>query len=640
MSERSDGETGSMAAGARRLGSVLLQPWLATFVCLQGAGWWIYYQQAPIDEFDLPVYLLSALCSATLLLALNLGRDALGIVGRILTGLVVATLTALVVVASYKSYVEFGEFISASMISYAGKGGISTFQNYIATYLQYPLDLIFGFGTLALAAVWAFGPQVDFFDRETRARAAVGVVSLFAISLAATALFAHRRHLAPDTAVLTASVRSTFMPVDDRLHEPDRAPVPEAPPSDAPPAPNIVFVINESLGTHEVDFTDEATEEMPYVESWLASSPERTFAFRRAYANSTSTDVSVPTMLTGIGPERPPEELHEAPLAWQWARKAGLAPFYVSNQNYSATNFPEFFFASDPIPVLRPNTIEELGQSGDFSVDELFTAEKFGEQLEAMPDDQPIFAVYNSNAMHKPFQATSPRLDDPPERGSQYRNALFVLDRALKRIVEALEHEGRLERTLFIMTADHGEYPERHHRVPRILSTYDEFTRVPLVIRVPESWPGHRPRAMRALRNNLGRNVANIDLVPTIVDALEFDRVAATKPLRDRFEGHSLLQPIPRDRTIYVLNNNAVRHWEHKSFGIYWKDWRFVFSDVQGPRLFDISEDPLQQNDLWESAPEPVRRKMLDDIEQNKYLSELWEGGRPHGTPGLRPIFR
>jgi len=639
MSERNSGDTGGMVEGARRLTSVLLQPWLATFVVLQGAGWWIYYQQVPIDQFDLPVYLLSAVCSAALLLALNLGRDALGTVGRILVGVAVASLTALVLVASYKSHVEFGEFISASMVSYAGKGGVSTYWNYLQTYLEYPLDVVTALTTLSLAAVWAVGPEVDLFDRDVRAYATGGVIGLFAVTLAATALFAHRRHLAPDTSVLSASVRSMFMPVDDRLHEPEREPVPDVPPSDPRTPPNIVLVINESLGTHEVDFSDDANEEMPYVESWLASDPNRTFAFRRAYANSTSTDVSVPTMLTGIGPERPPEQLHAAPLAWQWGRKAGLAPFYVSSQNYSATNFPEFFFADDRMPVLRPNTIEELDRSGDFSVDELFVADTFAEQLREMPDDQPVFAVYNSNAMHKPFQATSPRLEEPPERGSRYRNALFVLDRAIKRIVEALERDGRLERTLFIMTADHGEYPERHHRVPRILSTYEEFTRVPLVVRVPETWPDRRSGQIRALRNNLDRNVANIDIVPTIVDTLEFDRMPAREPLLEQLSGHSLLQPVPRDRMIYLLNNNAVRHWEHKSFGLYWKDWRFVFSDVQGPRLFDISEDPEQQHDLWENAPEPVRQKFLDEIEQHTYLTELWEGGRPHGTPGLHPIF-
>lgn len=638
---RAAGGTGpwSIRRGARRMAGVLLQPWLVTFIVLQGAGWWIYHQQAPIDGLDLPVYLLSAACSASFWLALNLGRDALGTVGRFVAAAVVGTCAVFVIAANYQSYIEFGEFVSASMVSYAGKGGVSTFQHYVETYLEYPLDLLFIVGTPVLTAVWIFGAEVDFFESERRERWAAGVFALFALTLVATSLLAHRRHLAPDTALGAAALRSSFMPVDNRLHSADRKQIPEPPPEEASP-PNVVLIVNESLGTHEVDFTDDTTDALPYVESWLETERERVFAFERAYANSTSTDVSVPTMLTGIGPQRPPETLHSAPLAWDWARRAGLEPFYVSAQNYSATNFPEFFFAGDPMPVLRPNTIPEIDKSGDFAVDELRVANEFADQLDRMPDDSPVFAVYNSNAVHKPFQANSPRLDEPPQRGSRYRNALSVLDRALERIIEALERQGRLDNTLLILTADHGEYPERDHRVPRILSAYEEFVRVPLVVRVPERWADRHPDAVRGLAENVRRNVQNIDLVPTIVDVLEYDQVSATGELREGFDGASLLRPVPSDRMIYVLNNNAVRHWEHQSFGIYWSDWRFVFSDIQGPRLFDIADDPEQRDDRWNRAPAAVRTNVMESIRANQYLSEIWETSRPHGTTGLRPIFR
>ncbi|MFB6371862.1 MAG: sulfatase, partial [Bradymonadaceae bacterium] len=442
-------------------------------------------------------------------------------------------------------------------------------------------------------------------------------------SLAAVSVLAPGKHLSPDTAVMTAGVRSCWVPENHQLHEADRREVPEPRETESADRPNILLIVNESLGTHELELTGDRVDQMPYLQKWIRRAPSQFVRFRHAYANSTSTDLSVPSMLTGVGPYRPVDHLHEMPLIWDWARAAGLSPFYVSAQNYSATNFPEFFFEDDPMPIFTPNSLE--GRSGDdFALDELVAAEKFDEMLSDVPEDRPFFAVYNSNAMHKPFQQRSRLLDQQPRRGTPYRNAMYVLDRALKRIIESIRREGRLEDTIVIMTSDHGEYVDRRHKVPRILSLYEEFIRVPMLMRIPEKWRNRRAEAVAGLETNRERNVTNLDIVPTVVDILGYDRVEAAAPLRDKLSGHSLLEPVPPGRTIIAINNNAIRHWEHQGFGIFWKDWRFVFTDIEGPRLFDIAEDPHQKNDLWEQAPAPVRNHVLETIRDNKFLDEMW----------------
>lgn len=631
------GAAGGWRPTARRLGDVMLQPWVLTVVALQVFCWWTYSLRAPIDTLHVPLYALSVLTSAAFWFLLNLGRDALETAGRALLSLVVGTALALVLVGSYRLYMEFGEFMSASMIQYAGRGGSSTFARYIQDYLYFPVNVLFFTSIPVIAAIWQFGPRVDFVPRKRRTTAALVAFGVFAASLAGTSAFSNGRHQTPDSAMLTSSIRSLVMPDRTQLGRPDRQQVPEIEPPSQPP--NILLVVNESLGTHEFDTETGRVEHMPYLESWLDREQSRTVSFQRAYANSTSTDVSVPSLFTGVGPEESSERLHTMPLLWHWARSAGLAPFYVSAQNYSSTNFDEFFFEGDPMPVSTPNTIQG-GRGGDFAIDELVVASHFDQQLDEMPEDRPFFGVYNSNAMHKPYQQTSPMLEEQPDRGSPYRNAMYILDRAMKKILEGLERRGRLENTLVIVTSDHGEYESSHHRVPRILSTYEEFLRVPLLVRLPKSWRRRNPDRIEGLRANTVRNVSNVDLAPTIVEALGYPEVRAAAGLRKRLSGRSLFEPVPRDRTIVALNNNAIRHWEHKGFGVFWKDWRFVYTDVEGPRLFDISDDPRQQNDRWEQAPTGVREHMLETIRGNPFLAEIWEESRPRHSSGIEPIFR
>jgi arylsulfatase A-like enzyme len=600
------------------------QPWLVTVSIIQAVGWWIYTQQAPIDIFSGPVYALSLVTSLAFWYLLNLGRDALGAAGKAAFAATVALAVALLLVGSYKCYIEFGEFFSASMFEYAGQGGAGTFVRYIDEYLVFPLDAIFA-GTLVVVSIgWYLAADLPVDRPRERARTALMACGVFIVGATGTTLLADGRHLSPDMAVITAGVRTTVVPNENHLHRTDRRDVPDLEATDTTDQPSILLVINESLGTRDLALDGNRVDQMPRLQRRIRRFPDRYTSMQRAYANSTSTDISVPSLLTGVGPYAPTTRLHEMPLAWQWARAAGLQPFYISAQNYTATSFHEFFFAGDPIPHYTPESVE--GRAGeDYAADEIEIADQFDDHLADVPDDRPFFAVYNSNAMHKPFQTGSPHLDEQPDRPSDYARAQVVLDHALDRIFESLRDAGRLDETVVIMTSDHGEYPTRRHRLPRVLSVYEEFARVPMLVRLPDAWRERHPDHAEALEINRTRNVANVDIVPSIVDLLGYDDRPAADSLKDDLSGHSLFAPVPRDRTIIALNNNPIRHWEHRAFGIFWRDWRFVYSNVEGPRLFDIAEDPRQQDDRWGVAPGPVREKVRGTIDAYPDLSDIYD---------------
>ena len=83
----------------------------------------------------------------------------------------------------------------------------------------------------------------------------------------------------------------------------------------------------------------------------------------------------------------------------------------------------------------------------------------------AEPDPRPTFLFFHTYEVHQPN--THPPLaggDSPVERAvAAYAGDLAVADRHLGRLFEALERDGRLERSVVVVTSDHGE--NLHDRV-------------------------------------------------------------------------------------------------------------------------------------------------------------------------------
>ncbi|MBX3027535.1 sulfatase [bacterium] len=90
---------------------------------------------------------------------------------------------------------------------------------------------------------------------------------------------------------------------------------------------------------------------------------------------------------------------------------------------------------------------------------------------------------------------------------AQYDGAIAFADEQLGRVVEALRRSGQLDRTLLVVTADHGEEFYEHRNWRHGNQLYGEVVHVPLLFRFPNA-----PQAAR--RNDLAMLV---DLFPTLV---------------------------------------------------------------------------------------------------------------------------
>lgn len=178
-----------------------------------------------------------------------------------------------------------------------------------------------------------------------------------------------------------------------------------------------------------------------------------------------------------------------------------------------------------------------------------------------------------------------------------YEGGVAEADRHVGRLLRTLSELGIADRTLVVVTSDHGE--ELGERGPQRLgmhgrSVYDEVIRVPLVIRYPR---------MADAVERVEAQVRLIDVAPTVL------QLAGVRP-EEQMEGRSLV-PLMRgaddpERVAYVeltrdrspvLSHLAVRRSDYK-----------LIVDTAGPHgsaveLYDLRSDPGERHDLADLRP-------------------------------------
>lgn len=116
---------------------------------------------------------------------------------------------------------------------------------------------------------------------------------------------------------------------------------------------------------------------------------------------------------------------------------------------------------------------------------------------------------------------------------SRYDRAIAFLDSEVARLLDSLRTRGELERTVIVLTSDHGELLGEHGLDGHGLSLYTPELHVPLVIRFPAAVPGGGRVSGQVSLRNLARTI-----------------VALTNPVDSvRFPGHALV-PLGDGRTV------------------------------------------------------------------------------------------
>jgi arylsulfatase A-like enzyme len=174
-----------------------------------------------------------------------------------------------------------------------------------------------------------------------------------------------------------------------------------------------------------------------------------------------------------------------------------------------------------------------------------------------------------------------------------YDGNLAFVDSELGALRERLERLGLWDRSLVVITADHGEELAEHGMVGHNVQLFEESTHVPLIVRFPPS-AGVRPRRIAEL-------TSHIDLAPTLADV----HGLLGRGGSDRaFQGRSLLNLVEGAPGASAVVTRAVGH--QPTYALVTPRYKLIHDVVERTsRLYDLEADPEERHDL--SAAEPLR---------------------------------
>lgn len=420
---------------------------------------------------------------------------------------------------------------------------------------------------------------------------------------------------------------------------------------------NVLLIVVDTLRPDHLGVYGYERDTSPVLDALAA----RSLVLERAYAQSSWTKPSVASLLTSLYPNRH-RVLLESP-ADRLADDLLTLPEVLQAAGYRTA-------AISRNPHIQPGTGFSQG-FGDFrgrpgwiwSDNNALVALDAVDFLRGTRRDRPFFLYVHFLDPHDPFippprcrgafveglSSTHPdvqagrvfrlldeddgeRLRAPLARSDlAYLIALYdaeicAVDAAIGSMLDELERSDLAQRTLVVVTADHGEGFLEHDRLRHGYDLYDEAIRVPLILHVPGAAPRVEGEAI----------VQQIDLAPTLLDVLGV-------PIPSSFEGRSfapLLEGAEPERPAIAVAETAWRGLRRRALRT--ADWKLVVDHADGSvELYDLHSDPGEHRDVSAERPEIAERLAAQLIESAGPLREPEdEALLPAGGPELEEALR
>lgn len=406
----------------------------------------------------------------------------------------------------------------------------------------------------------------------------------------------------------------------DLTTDPLRAPKRVAPPNEARKDWHVVLITVDALRA-------DSARELPHLKALAAESID----FRHAYSHGAATYWSLPALLASTMPSRLEMGRDQTPvgrmvLLTEHLRNAGyltalfanVTVFFVRGlrQGAQITNYEA-----------SHKTVHGAKPGSKIMTDLLLRhVDRFlAGTLSPKRDKMHVWAHYYDP--HDPyFEVPGYPAADGSDR-ARYDAITRYTDDELGRLVAGLKARGIWDKTVFIVTADHGdEFLDHGHRFHGS-TLYDEMTRVPLIMHIP----GLEPRV-------IDTPIGHMEVAPTLLELLEL-------PIPRQFLGRSRAKeartgvpPAPAPVFFEVFpDSNYSAH----QVGLRLGDLKLIHRVKETYfELYDLAADPAERNNLFDVHPEAQRLRAVLLNYLDHHLFALGQGKTgaklPPGAPAPR----
>jgi arylsulfatase A-like enzyme len=381
-----------------------------------------------------------------------------------------------------------------------------------------------------------------------------------------------------------------------------------------PKQPNVVLITIDATRAELGFLGYHAHEVSPHLDALAKKST----VFENAYSLASYTSKSLAPMLIGrYGSETHRGFLHfnrftrEDVFVSERLQRAGIHTVSVQGHWYFFKNYgmERGYDVIDSRATPADQPIEgDRSSNGDLLSDRIIA------ELERPELETKQFFMWSHYIDPHAEYVPHPEFDFGHHGRELYDGELAFVDHHLGRVLDALAKRPFADRTVVIVTSDHGEAFGEHGLYRHGFEVWEELVRVPLLVYVP----GVTPRRVSVRRSA-------IDIVPTILDI--FGVAAPAPDQKGALPGVSLLPDVlappgyvPAARVVYIdmpagpYNDSREAYIED--------DMKLITSGSRALGLFDLKADPGEKHDLLDEtskarplvAKSKAFRKTLDEV--------------------------
>jgi arylsulfatase A-like enzyme/tetratricopeptide (TPR) repeat protein len=286
-----------------------------------------------------------------------------------------------------------------------------------------------------------------------------------------------------------------------------------------------------------------------------------------------------------------------------YATAAFVSAFVLDSRFGLSQGFDSYFDQFSGYREVNRDEIQRNAEETEAEVEKWLSSNK----------DKRFFCWVHFYDPHEPY--------DPPEpyastyAANRYDGEIAYMDRSVGKLLAKLDELRLADRTLVIVTGDHGEGLGEHDETTHAMFLYSTTLRVPLLIRVPGGGPKRIPGVVR-----------HIDLAPTVLDLLGF-------PPSTTMQGSTLVPVIngteTTKRVAYSESLYAELHYGWSPLKSITTE-RYAFIESPKSELFDRKADPRQLHNLIQEQ-EAIAKDLREELHAitDRFTSKDLKGPQP-----------
>ena len=207
-----------------------------------------------------------------------------------------------------------------------------------------------------------------------------------------------------------------------------------------------------------------------------------------------------------------------------------------------------------------------------------------------------------------------------------YDEKIQRTDAKFKRFLDEYAKLGLADKTIFVLTSDHGTEFYEHRRFDHGFTLYQELVHVPLIIHLPDG----------DSETKIDERVSSIDVMPTILDLLD---IKLSDKTEKQLRGESLV-PIMKGKKASrdVIAETNYREYTYKRSITTPDGWKLIYTlELRARELYNLNDDPGELNNLVEKNPEKAREL---EIRLFEHFVAIGHDLKARQWPiGLNPVY-